>query len=257
MSIQIVSKRLTRCLAMLALACPLQGVAQEPVLAASPTATPSPYSTQTLGELKKLQEAALASDYAYRQVAHLSNNIGPRLTGSAQAQKAVEYVAAELKAIGLEVQLEKVTVPHWVRGEETAALVEFPGMAEKTTQKIILTALGASVATPPTGLTAEVIVVRNFDELQSLGREKVAGKIVLFDYQYQQTHGRAGPGRRSLRTSGEVSLRWTQRRSEARRRRGAHSLGRQCRISATAHRSNRLREGRPQDSGRGGDGRGC
>src|SRR6266480_6148393 len=120
--------------------------AQEPVASPTPTPTPPLYSPQTMSELKQLQQAALKSDYAYRQVAHLSNNIGPRLTGSAQAQKAVEYVAAELKALGLEVQLEKLNVPHWVRGEETAALVEYAGMAEKTTQKIVLTALGGSVA---------------------------------------------------------------------------------------------------------------
>ena len=97
-------------------------------------------------ELKQLQQAALGSDYAYRQVAHLANNIGPRLSGSAQAAKAVEYVAGELKAIGCNVQLEKVMVPHWVRGEETAALVQFPGQAPNTTQKIVLCALGGSVA---------------------------------------------------------------------------------------------------------------
>jgi carboxypeptidase Q len=152
----------------------------------SPTPSPPPYSAQTLSELKQLQEAALKSDYAYRQVAHLSNNIGARLTGSAQAQKAVDYVAAELKAIGLEVQLEKVIVPHWVRGEETAALVEWPGMADNTSQKIVLTALGASVATPADGLTAEVVVVRDFDELEALGRDKVAGKIVLFNYHFDK-----------------------------------------------------------------------
>src|SRR6478672_10133666 len=154
----------------------------------SPTPTPTPplYSPQTISELKQLQQAALKSDYAYQQVAHLSNNIGPRLSGSAQAQKAVDYVAAELKALGLEVQLEKVVVPHWVRGEESAALVEFPGMAEKTTQKILLCALGSSVATPPEGLTAEVIVVRDFDELEALGKEKVAGKIVLFNYHFDK-----------------------------------------------------------------------
>src|SRR6195256_5749947 len=144
------------------------------------------YSAQTLAELKQLQQAALKSDYAYRQVAHLSNNIGPRLSGSAQAQKAVAYVAAGFKGLGLEVQLEKIMVPHWVRGEETAALVEFPGMAENTTQKIVLCALGASVATPPEGLTAEVIVVRDFDELEALGRDKVAGKIVLFNYHFDK-----------------------------------------------------------------------
>jgi hypothetical protein len=194
MTIQIVPN--CRCLFLIALAatCASRGFAQEPTPTATPTPTASPYSAQTLSELKQLQQAALKSDYAYRQVAHLSNNIGPRLTGSPQAQKAVEYVAAELKALGLEVQLEKVTVTHWVRGEETAALVEYPGMAENATQKIVLTALGGSVATPATGLTAEVIVVKNFDELQSLGSEKVKGRIVLFDYHFDKLMAGQGHG---------------------------------------------------------------
>jgi carboxypeptidase Q len=161
----------------------------------TPTATPIVFSAQTLGDLKRLQQAALSSDYAYKQVAHLANNIGPRLSGSLQAAKAVEYVASELKAIGCEVQLEKVMVPHWVRGEETAALVQWPGMAEKTTQKLLLCALGASVATPAEGITAEVVVAKNFDELKSLPREKVAGKIVVFNYPFDKqmaAEGRAG-----------------------------------------------------------------
>lgn len=158
------------------------------------TQSPPPYSAQTLADMKRLQEAALKSDYAYKQVAHLSNNIGPRLSGSAQAQKAVEYVAGELKALGLEVQLEKVMVPHWVRGEETGALVQFPGQAPNTTQKIVLTALGGSVATPASGLTAEVVVARNFAELQALGREKVAGKIVLFNYPFDKEMAAQGHG---------------------------------------------------------------
>ena len=160
----------------------------------TPSPTPRLYSPETLQELKKLQEAALTSDYAYRQVAHLSNNIGPRLSGSAQAQKAVEYVADELKAIGLTVQLEKVMVPHWVRGEETAALVQFPGQAENTTQKIVLTALGDSVATPKEGLTAEVVVVRDFDELKSLGKERVQGKIVVFNHAFDKQMAAEGFG---------------------------------------------------------------
>ncbi len=153
------------------------------------------FSAQTLAELQQLQEAALKSDYAYRQTAYLCNNIGPRLSGSAQAAKAVEYVASELKKLGLEVKLEKVMVPHWVRGEETAELVEFSGQAKDTTQKIVLTALGGSVATPAEGLTAEIVVVRNFEELEALGREKVAGKIVVFNYPYDKEMaalGRAG-----------------------------------------------------------------
>ena len=141
-----------------------------------------------------MQQAALTSEYAYRQVAHLANKIGPRLSGSAQAAKAVGYVASELKALGCEVQLEKVMVPHWVRGEETAALVQFPGQAANTTQRIVLCALGPSVATPPNGIEAEVIVVRNFDELKSLPREKVAGKIVLFNYPFDKQMAAEGRG---------------------------------------------------------------
>ena len=160
--------------------------APEPTSTPTPTATPNVFSPETLADLKRIQQAALSSDYAYRQVAHLSHNIGPRLSGSAQAAKAAEYVAAELKAIGCDAQLEKVMVPHWVRGEETAALVQFPGMAEGTTQKILLCTLGGSVATPKEGITAEVVAVRNFDELKAMPRDKVSGKIVLFNNHFDK-----------------------------------------------------------------------
>ena len=94
-----------------------------------PSPTPTVFSAQTLQELKQLQQAAMASDYAYRQVAHLCNNIGPRLSGSSQAQKAVEYVAAELKALGLEVRLEK----SWCRigcvAKKSPRWFQFPGQA--------------------------------------------------------------------------------------------------------------------------------
>src|SRR6202045_13237 len=170
---------------------PIDGLART---SPSPSATPIVFSSQTLADLKRLQQAALSSDYAYRQVAHLADNIGPRLTGSAQAAKAVEYVASELKAIGCEVQLEKVVVPHWVRGEETAALVQWPGMAENTTQKVVLCALGASIATPQEGITAEVIAVRDFDELKSMPRDRVAGKIGLFNYLFDQRMAAEGRG---------------------------------------------------------------
>src|SRR5213592_4466993 len=102
---------------------------------ASPSATPIVFAEQTLADLKQLQQAALTSDYAFKQVAHLANNIGPRLTGSVQAAKAVEYVAGEMKALGCDVQLEKVVVPHWVRGAETAGSLNFadklPGPRKK------------------------------------------------------------------------------------------------------------------------------
>ena len=90
-----------------------------------------------LQQLSAIKAAALNDDYAYRQLAHLTENIGPRPSGSPQARAAAEYVAAELRKLGLEVRLEPVTVPHWVRGAETAALVEYPGMVPNTTQKIV------------------------------------------------------------------------------------------------------------------------
>jgi carboxypeptidase Q len=139
------------------------------------------YSLQLLTELKQLQQEALGSDYALKQTAYLCNNIGPRLSGSPQAQRAVEYVAEQMRKLGLDVKLEKVMVPHWVRGLETGELTKFPGMAPGTTQKVVLTALGGSVATPGDGLIAPVVVVKDFDELNSLGEDKVKGKIVLFN----------------------------------------------------------------------------
>lgn len=160
------------------------------------TATPTPqlYTDKTLVDLRSIMKAALASDYAYRQTAYLSNNIGPRLSGSPQAERAVEYVAQEMRRLGLEVRLQRLSVPHWVRGEERGELVEFPGMAAGTTQKVVLTALGGSVATPAAGLTAEVVVVRNYEELNSLGREKVAGKIVLFNNKFDTAMAASGFG---------------------------------------------------------------
>ena len=177
-----------------AVRCDAQSATPTSTSTPSPSPTPIVFSSQTLAELKRLQQAALGSDYAYKQVAHLANNIGPRLSGSVQAQKAVGYVAGELKAIGCQVQLEKVMVPHWVRGEETATLVQFPGQAENTTQKIVLCALGASVATPAGGITAEVITVKDFDELKALPREKIAGKIVLFNYPFDKQMAAEGRG---------------------------------------------------------------
>jgi hypothetical protein len=169
---------------------------QSPSMSTPPKPSPPPvvFSPQTLADLKRLQQEALNSDYAYKQVAHLANNIGSRLSGSAQTQRAVDYVASELKAIGCGVQLERVMVPNWVRGEETAALVQFPGQAESTTQKIVLCALGASVATPRDGITAEVVVANNFDELKALPRDKVAGKIVLFNYPFDKQMAAEGRG---------------------------------------------------------------
>jgi carboxypeptidase Q len=142
------------------------------------------YSAQLRSELTALRDAALTDDYAYHQLAHLTENIGPRPSGSVQAEAAANYVAGELRKLGLEVRLEDAQVPHWVRGLETAELVEYPGQVPGTTQKIVVTALGGNAPTPSSGMTAEVVVVNTFEELKALGREKVAGKIVLFNARF-------------------------------------------------------------------------
>jgi carboxypeptidase Q len=150
------------------------------------------FPPQLLEELSAIKTAALSDDYAYRQVAHLTENIGPRPSGSIQARAAVDYVAGELRQLGLDVQLEEVKVPHWVRGAETAELVEYSGQVPGATQKIVLTALGGSTATAADGLTADVVVVSNFEELRKLGRDQVAGKIVLFNEIFDKQKAAAG-----------------------------------------------------------------
>ena len=151
----------------------------EDALAPRPT-----YPAPLQEELVDLRDAALTDDYAYQQVAHLTENIGPRQAGSLQAEGAVNYVADELRKLGLDVRLEDVMVRHYMRGIEAAALVEYPGQIPGTTQRIVLTALGGTSPTSLEGLTAPVVVVNNADELRALGREKVAGKIVLFNFRF-------------------------------------------------------------------------
>jgi carboxypeptidase Q len=145
-----------------------------------------PFPSQLALELAKIRDDALRDEYAQQQLAHLTENIGPRPVGSPQAAAAVQYVADELRKLGLEVRLEAVQAPHWVRGAETAELVEYTGQVRGTTQKIVLTALGGNHPTPAAGLTAEVVVVSDFDELNSLGQQAVSGKIVLFNVAFDK-----------------------------------------------------------------------
>src|SRR3954464_6599713 len=150
------------------------------------------FPPKLLEELAAIKAAALADDYAFRQVAHLTENIGPRLSGSPQASAAVDYVADQLRQLGLEVRLEEVRVPHWIRGAETAELTEYPGQVAGTTQKVVLTALGGSISTPANGINADVVVVNDFDELKAMGRQNVAGKIVLFNARFDKQKAAAG-----------------------------------------------------------------
>lgn len=129
--------------------------------------------------LKKIYQTALLDGQTYPWLAHLSNQIGGRLSGSLNAQRAVEWGKEELDALGLDkVWLQPVMVPKWIRGTfEYANIETSPG----NTINVPVCALGGSVATPLAGIRAEVIEVKDFEELKALGKEKVAGKIVFYN----------------------------------------------------------------------------
>ena len=144
--------------------------------------------------LGQIRDAALKSDWAYQRLADMTDLIGPRLSGSAGAAAAVTQVADAMRKLGATVTLQPVKVPHWVRGAETAALVEYAGRPAGLSQRVALTALGGSGATPAAGMTAQVIVVHDFEELKARAAE-VKGRIVLFDVAFDQhmaDHGQAG-----------------------------------------------------------------
>jgi len=150
------------------------------------------FSPQLRNELAKIRDAAMSDDYAYQQLEHLTDSIGPRPQGSPQADAAAHYVADELRKLGLEVRLEPVTVRRFIRGNDTAELVQYPGQVAGTKQKIVVTALYGNAPTPAGGITADVVVVHSFEELKSLGRDKVEGKVVLYDVRYDSRKAKAG-----------------------------------------------------------------
>ena len=154
----------------------------------------SAWTPEQLATMERLRDAAMKDGFALDELRHLTDNIGPRLSGSAQAQQAVEYVAAEMRALGAEVTLEKAMVPHWVRGLETAEVTSWSGQTPGTTQKVVLTALGGSVATPPEGITAEVVVVDNWQQLHALPAGAVKGKILLFNHRFDKELAAQGHG---------------------------------------------------------------
>jgi carboxypeptidase Q len=153
------------------------------------------FSPELRRELARIRDAAMSDDYAYQELEHLTDSIGPRPQGSPQADAAARYVADELHKLGLEVHLDPVTVRRFIRGNDFAELVEYPGQVPGTKQKIVVTALYGNAPTPPDGITADIVVAHSFEEVKSLGRDKVAGKIVLFDVHFDSRKAAAGrPG---------------------------------------------------------------
>jgi Iap family predicted aminopeptidase len=123
----------------------------------------------------RITGAEMVEGEAYSLLQHLTDRIGPRLTGSAGAEAAVAWTAERLRSYGLAVRTEKVMVPHWVRGVEEAELVA------PAPQRILVTALGGSEPTPAAGLTAEVVEAVGIEGLRALAQAEVRGKIVLFN----------------------------------------------------------------------------
>jgi carboxypeptidase Q len=122
---------------------------------------------------------ALTDPAGFQRLRELCDGIGPRLSGSAGAAAAVAWAAERFKQDGIPVKLEKVMVPHWVRGTlEKGEVVARPGAAPLA---LSLTALGGSGPTPETGLTAEVLEVRSLAEAKALG-ERARGKIVFYNH---------------------------------------------------------------------------
>ncbi|WP_339838269.1 M20/M25/M40 family metallo-hydrolase [uncultured Maribacter sp.] len=130
-------------------------------------------------QIKNLYDAALTQGKGYDWLNYLSNQIGGRLSGSIQAQQAVNYTKSQLDSLGLDkVWLQPVMVPKWVRGTPEFAYFETsPGV----TTNVAICALGGSVATPPKGIKANIIEVSGIDDLAALGKNKIQGKIVFFN----------------------------------------------------------------------------
>jgi carboxypeptidase Q len=148
---------------------------------ATPTPTPTPLPPPSIKfddyrqAAGRIIGAALTSRRAYDRLAYLTDRIGNRLSGSADLERAIEWALSEMKKDGLDnVRAEKVMVPHWVRGQESLAMIS------PVTRQLTMLGLGNSVGTPGEGITAEAVVIHNFDELEALG-EKVRGKIIVYN----------------------------------------------------------------------------
>jgi hypothetical protein len=151
--------------------------------------------------IKKFYDESLSKGKSYEWLRELTTKIGPRLSGSEGAAKAVQWGKALLESGGYDrVFLQDVMVPHWVRGAKEEAYI----LNGKQKTSVPLVALGGSIATPTKGITAEVIEVKNFQELRDLGKEKCQGKIIFFNRPMDATkintfeaYGQAGDQRRS------------------------------------------------------------
>jgi hypothetical protein len=136
--------------------------------------------------IKKISDDIFMNGQAYSNLKYLCKKVGPRLSGSTGAALAVEQTARMLKEAGADtVYLQPCMVPKWERGAKevgTAALSNGKSMP------LNIVALGMSVGTPSTGITASVVEVKNFTELEAMGTDKIKGKIVFYNYRMDPRH---------------------------------------------------------------------
>lgn len=130
--------------------------------------------------IRTLYDNVLTRSTSHEWLRHLCKRIGPRASGTGAYMAAVEYTRQMLDSMGCDsVWLQPVMVPHWERGAfEKASIVQSPQLGNVS---LSVAALGGSAATPPLGITAQVIMVKSLDELEALGEAKVKGKIVFFN----------------------------------------------------------------------------
>lgn len=141
--------------------------------------------------LRKNFDYYLTQSNCYKNLEQLTTKIGSRLSGSPGAAKAVAWAKQAMYAAGADtVYLQACMVPHWVRGEKERC----SSINSKTKQKTsyAVCALGNSIATPKTGMSAPVIIVRNFAQLDSLGEKNIKGKIVFYNVSFDHRHLRTG-----------------------------------------------------------------
>ncbi len=130
--------------------------------------------------IKQITDEALRHGEAYSNLRDLCKKVGNRISGSPQAEKAVQLMYNKMKAYGFDsVWLQPVMVPRWIRGSKKTEMGKIlPGLKPIA---VNILALGGSFSTPKNGLTAEVVEVKTFDELRNLGKDKIKGKIVFFN----------------------------------------------------------------------------
>lgn len=161
------------------------------LLAAPAARAQAPIADRYREAADRLIDAATRDSAAWQRIALLSDTFGPRFSGTPALERAIDWVLAEMKRDGLDnVRGEPVMVPRWVRGEESARLVQ-PRAA-----RLHMIGLGGSVGTPGRGITAEVLVVSSFEDLAAKAAQ-ARGKIVLFDVpftSYGQTVAYRGRG---------------------------------------------------------------